>query len=135
MPANQWVHLLRLGLSILVVVSLATTTWVRVNGQKSRYFVIHVIDEQTGREVPLVKLKFLNEVTYWTDSAGIAAIDEPSLRGRDVFLAISSDGYEYPQDSFFEQPGVTVRIEPGRSRQIQIRRTMMKPRYVKDEFR
>ena len=128
MSASQWVHLLRLGLSILVVVSLATTTWVRVNGQKSRYFVLHVIDEQTGRGVPLVKLKFLNEVTYWTDSAGIAAIDEPSLHGRDVFLAIRSDGYEYQQDSFFKQPGVTVRIEPGRRRQIQIRRTMIAER-------
>ena len=128
MPASQWVHLLRLGLNILVVVTLATTTWVHVNGQKSRYFVIHVIDEQTGRGVPLVKLKFLNEVTYWTDSGGIAAIDEPSLRGRDVFLAIRSDGYEYPRDSFFEQPGLTVRIEPGRRRQIQIRRAMIAER-------
>jgi hypothetical protein len=87
-----------------------------------------VIDEQTGRGVPLVKLKLLNEVTYWTDSAGIAAIDEPSLRGRDVFLAIRSDGYESPQDSFLEQPGVTVNIEPGKRRQIQIRRTMIAER-------
>ena len=128
MPSNHWKQLLRLAVTIFVVVSLGSTTWVPVNGQKSRYFVIHVIDEQTGRGVPLVKLKFLNEVTYWTDSAGIAAIDEPSLRGREVFLEIRSDGYEYPRDSFFNQPGVTVRIEPGSRRQIQIRRTMIAER-------
>ena len=128
MPSNHWKQLLRLAVTIFVVVSLGSTTWVPVNGQKSRYFVIHVIDEQTGRGVPLVKLKFLNEVTYWTDSAGIAAIDEPSLRGREVFLEIRSEGYEYPRDSFFNQPGVTVRIEPGSRRQIQIRRTMIAER-------
>ena len=88
MPASQRKHLLRFTLTILVVVSFAITAWVPVNGQKSRYFVVHVIDEQTGRGVPLVKLKFVNDVTYWTDSAGIAAIDEPSFRGRDVFLEI-----------------------------------------------
>lgn len=126
--ASDWEYLLRLGLTILVVVPLAFTTWVCVNGQQSRYFVIQVIDEQTGRGVPLVKLKSLNEVTYWTDSAGIAAIDEPSLLGRDVFLAIRSDGYEYPRDRLFEQPGVTVRIEPGVRRQIKIRRTMIAER-------
>jgi len=124
----RWKYTLRVAFTALLVVSVTSTTGIPVNGQKSRYFVIQVIDEQTGRGVPLVKLKFINEVTYWTDSAGIAAIDEPSLRGRDVFLEITSDGYEHPRDKFFERPGVSVRIEPGRSRQIKIRRLMIAER-------
>ncbi len=38
------------------------------------YFVIRVSDEATGRGVPLIELKLPNQVKYWTDSAGIAAI-------------------------------------------------------------
>ena len=121
-------HFLRLALAVLVVVFLTVTGWVPVNGQRSRYFVIKVIDQQTLRGIPLVKLRFVNEVVYWTDSAGIAAIDEPSLRGRVAFLEIRSDGYEYPRDRFFDQPGMTVRIVPGRTRQIQMQRTMIAER-------
>src|SRR5437867_2545406 len=91
------------------------------------FFVVRIVDEQTGRGVPLVELKLSNEVKYWTDSAGVAAIDEPSLRGQTVFLEIRSDGYEYPNEMPFGR-GVIVTFEPGKLRQFKVRRTMIAER-------
>jgi hypothetical protein len=95
--------------------------------EASSYFVVRVVDERTGRGVPLVELKLPNDVKYWTDSAGVAAIDEPSLTGREVFLAIRSDGYEYPNETFFGR-GINVKVEPGKIREVVIRRTMIAER-------
>jgi hypothetical protein len=53
-----------------------------VGAPTSRCFVVRVVDEQTGRGVPLVELRLPTEVKYWTDSAGLAILEEPSLRGR-----------------------------------------------------
>src|SRR5436190_15086831 len=89
--------------------------------QPLSYFVVRVIDEQTGRGVPLVELKLPNEVKYWTDSAGVAALDEPSVRGREVFVAVRSDGYEYPRETFLGR-GVNLTIEPGKVRELRIHR-------------
>jgi len=77
--------------------------------------------------VPLIELRLPNDVKYWTDSAGIAALDEPSFVGRDVFIAISGHGYEYPQETYLGR-GVNVRIDPGRIQELQVRRTMIAER-------
>jgi hypothetical protein len=37
---------------------------------RGRPFVIQVLDEQSGRGVPLVELKTIHNVSWWTDSAG-----------------------------------------------------------------
>ena len=42
-------------------------------------FRIQVVDEGTGRGVPLVELKTVNQIRYYTDSNGIVAFDEPGL--------------------------------------------------------
>jgi hypothetical protein len=86
-----------------------------------------VLDEQTGRGVPLVELKLLNEVKYWTDSAGVAALDEPSLHGRDVFLSIRTHGYEYPHETPLGR-GLNVTIQPGAMQEVRVRRTMIAER-------
>jgi hypothetical protein len=99
----------------------------RAEARRPRYFVVRVVDEQTGRGVPLVELKLPNEVKYWTDSAGVAALDELSLRGQRVFLEISSDGYEYPDETPFGR-GVIVTLEPGKTKQLTLRRTMIAER-------
>jgi hypothetical protein len=93
-----------------------------VTGQTSGYFVVRVVDEATGRGVPLIELKLPNEVRYWTDSAGVAALDEPSLRGREVFLGIQGPGYEYSSKTLLGS-GVIVKPEPGKVREILVRRT------------
>lgn len=75
----------------------------------------------------MVELRLPNDAKYWTDSAGVAAIYEPSLDGREIFLAIRSDGYEYPNETLFGR-GINVKVEPGKMREVAIRRTMIAER-------
>jgi hypothetical protein len=84
-------------------------------------FVIRVTDDQTGRGVPLVELRTLNEIAFITDSAGIAAIDDPALNGRTVFFHIRSHGYEF-QQKFFEEIGAKLQVSPGRRAELKIHR-------------
>jgi hypothetical protein len=49
----------------------ATILWACAGGRQPDCFVVRVIDQNTGRGVPLVELKLPNEVTYWTDSAAV----------------------------------------------------------------
>src|SRR4051812_50211584 len=51
-----------------------------------RYFAIEVVDEQTGRGVPMVELQTTYGGRYYTDSAGLIAFDEPGLMGRRGFF-------------------------------------------------
>ncbi|MHC4559345.1 MAG: hypothetical protein ACYTFW_22820, partial [Planctomycetota bacterium] len=44
-----------------------------------KYFKIQVEDRQTGRGVPLVELRTVNNIRYFTDSNGIVAFFEPGL--------------------------------------------------------
>jgi hypothetical protein len=65
-----------------------------------RYFAIRVVDQQTGRGVPLVELRTVNDLRFFTDSAGYVAFLEPDLMERKVFFHVSSPGYEFPADGF-----------------------------------
>src|SRR6266540_7570254 len=58
------------------------------------WFKITVVDEQTGRGVPLVELRTVNNISLWTDSKGISAFDEPGLMGQEVYFHVKSHGYE-----------------------------------------
>jgi hypothetical protein len=69
-------------------------------GTPGDYFAITVIDEQTGRGVPLVELETVNHMRWWTDSNGIVAFNEPGLMNEEVYFHIRSHGYEYPKDMF-----------------------------------
>jgi len=112
-------HVILIGASILLSP--------RVDCGASEYCVIRVVDEDTGRGVPLVELRLPNDVKYWTDSAGVAALDEPSLVGRDVFIAVRAHGYEYPQETFLGR-GVNMRIDSGMIQEVRVRRTMVAER-------
>lgn len=68
--------------------------------QASDYFRIKVVDEATGRGVPLVELTTVNNVRFMTDSAGLVAFDEQGLLNRRVFFHVSSHGYESPDGGF-----------------------------------
>jgi len=90
--------------------------------QTTRYFVIKAVDDQTGRGIPLVELKLANEVKYITDSAGIAALDEPSLNNIETFIEVRSHGYQYPDETIFGR-GLVLKLQPGRTRELRLRRT------------
>jgi hypothetical protein len=87
----------------------------------SRYFTMEVVDAQTGRGVPLVELKTVSNIRYYTDSAGLVAIDDPSLMGQTVFFNVWSHGYEYPDDGFGIR-GALVDIKPGGLVKLKIKR-------------
>ncbi|MGH8246478.1 MAG: hypothetical protein ACREUU_08600, partial [Gammaproteobacteria bacterium] len=85
------------------------------------YFKIHVIDEQTGRGVPLVELRTVNNVSWWTDSAGLVALDEPGLIGQEVFFHVRSHGYEGPRGGFGNR-GLKLKPARGGSATIKLKR-------------
>ena len=47
--------------------------------ERTLYFDIQVVDDATGRGVPLVELRTVNDISYYTDSAGHIAFHEPGL--------------------------------------------------------
>jgi hypothetical protein len=87
----------------------------------ARVFRIHVVEEGTGRGVPLVELKTVNQIRYFTDSNGIVAFDEPGLFGRKVFFTITSHGYEVEKDGLGYR-GKALEVGHGGSADIVIRR-------------
>jgi len=90
--------------------------------QAAEYFAIEVIDDATGRGVPLVELRTVNDIRFVTDSSGVAAVAEPGLMdGPPVFFHVSSHGYEFPKDGFGYR-GKALVVRAGESARLKIRR-------------
>lgn len=85
------------------------------------YFGIRVVDEATGRGVPLVELETVNRLKWVTDSNGWAAIHEPGWGGQRVFFFVRSHGYEFPKDGF-GFAGVALEVGPGKRSVVKIKR-------------
>lgn len=86
------------------------------------FFAIEVVDDQTGRGVPLVELRTVNEIRLVTDSNGIAAFDEPGLMdGERVFFHVRSHGYEFPRDGFGYR-GKAVEVRRGGTATLKLHR-------------
>ena len=107
--------------SVMFLVMLLSPYGCQDSFVPTRYFTIGVIDEQTGRGVPLVELQTVNNICYYTDSNGVVAFYEPGLMDRDVFFHIKSHGYEFPADGFGYR-GTTLRMAPGGVARLSIRR-------------
>jgi len=88
---------------------------------------IRVVDAQTKRGVPLIELKTVHHVSFWTDSLGYVAVDEPGWFGREIYFQVKGDGYEMAADGF-GYAGVRLRPEPGRIDEIVVRRTQVAER-------
>ncbi|MHC4605012.1 MAG: hypothetical protein ACYS6W_16980 [Planctomycetota bacterium] len=86
-----------------------------------KYFTIQVLDRQTSRGVPLVELRTVNNIRYFTDSNGIVAFYEPGLMDREVFFFVESHGYEFPKDGFGFR-GTRLKTSRGGSAVIKIER-------------
>ncbi len=82
--------LTRRGLGVLLFVSVFTLSGKASSVSESAgggsFFVIRVVDEQTGRGVPLMELKTTNGISFWTDSQGVIAFFEPGLMEREVYF-------------------------------------------------
>src|ERR1051326_665339 len=86
-----------------------------------QHFAIEVVDEQTGRGVPMVELQATSGARYYTDSAGLIAFQEPGLMGRKVWFAVSAHGYEFAADGFGIR-GVALEVKPGGSARLKVKR-------------
>lgn len=85
------------------------------------YFGIRVIDEATGRGVPMVTLETVNRIRFITDSAGWTAFDEPGLLGRRVFFSVKSPGCAF-SGSTDGTSGVALDTKPGATAEIKVMR-------------
>jgi hypothetical protein len=103
-------------ISLLALPSIAADS-----PRADKYFKITVVDAKTGRGVPLVELRTVDNVRYYTDSNGIVAFFDPGLMGEDVFFHVSSPGYEFPKDGFGNR-GKTVKAIAGGSAELKIDR-------------
>ncbi len=88
---------------------------------EAKAFGIHVVDEKTRRGIPLVELRTTNDVRYYTDSAGWAAVIDPGLMQKKVYFNMSSPGYERRKDDF-GYSGFAANVKPGASVQVGMRR-------------
>src|SRR5260370_38096420 len=86
-----------------------------------RPFAIIVVDDQTGRGVPLVELRTVNNIRLVTDNNGVVAFGEPGLMNQRVFFHVSSHGYEFPKDGFGIR-GQALQISPGSEATLRIKR-------------
>jgi hypothetical protein len=92
-----------------------------VHAAPADFFRIEVVDEATGRGVPLVRLETTDSVRHYTDSNGLVAFNEPGLMDQDVWFTISSHGYEFPREVFGSR-GVLLKPTAGGRAQVRIRR-------------
>jgi hypothetical protein len=84
-------------------------------------FRVRVVDEATGRGVPLVELEALGNQKWWTDSNGLVAIGDPVLMNRTAFFYVRSHGYEHKKDGF-GFPGRRIDVKPGGRIDVPIKR-------------
>lgn len=90
---------------------------------KAPWFGIHVVDEATGRGIPMIELRTVNDVRGISDSAGWIAFLEPGLMDREVWFYISlSPGYEREKDGF-GYVGARLKTTPGTSATVKLKRT------------
>jgi hypothetical protein len=89
--------------------------------EPGRYFAIEVVDDRTGRGVPMVELQTTSGARYYTDSAGVAAFFEPGLMNRRVFFAVSAHGYEFAKDGLGIR-GAALEARPGGVATLKIKR-------------
>jgi hypothetical protein len=84
-------------------------------------FGVQIVDEATGRGVPLVELETMDNQLYITDSAGRVAFREPGQMGIPVWFSMRSHGYELPTDGF-GMTGQRFTTQPGGRAIMKIKR-------------
>ena len=125
-PQNERLQHKRFLFRIVPVIFIATFLLAFAMGaapapHPTKYFTIRVIDQTSGRGVPMVELKTTNDARYFADSNGIVAFYEPGLMERKVWFSVKSPGYEFPQNAFGEH-GVTLKTVPGKTVVLKLNR-------------
>lgn len=87
------------------------------------YHEILVLDAETDRPIPLVKLQTTSGLAWFTDNAGVVCLDSPELVGQEVWLSVSSHGYVRDADGFGMR-GIRVKVQSGGETRLSLKRTM-----------
>lgn len=88
----------------------------------TRPFRVAIVEHTTGWPVPLVELRTTGNLRFFSDNAGLIAIDAPELFDRETWFFIECDGYETPADGFGYR-GVRLTPVAGASAVIAVKRT------------
>lgn len=129
---NISVTMVMLGILVTLTVPpvLAAQGFPTEKTEPPKPFGIQVVDEETGRGVPLIELRTTNEICLITDNAGWVAVDEPGLNGLNVFFSIQGHGYEFPADGFGMR-GRALVVRPGETAQLKIKRVNVAERFYR----
>jgi hypothetical protein len=84
-----------------------------------RPFVIRIVDSQTGRGVPLVELRTVNQRAWYSDSNGTVAVSDSWAMGRDVFFQVRSHGYRF-EERVLDEIGIILPVRPGGHAELRI---------------
>lgn len=86
------------------------------------YFKIKVVDAETKRGVPLIRLFSTGaSCEYFTDSNGLIAFYEPGLMGRPVYFLVDGHGYYLEKNEHGER-GIELVPESGSASIIEVQR-------------
>jgi hypothetical protein len=113
-------------LSVAALVALAVPA-LAAAAARSPVHTVEVVDSVTGRGVPLVELTTVSGVRFVTDSAGLVALNEPELMGREVWLEVRSHGYRYPIETYGFR-GVLLKPVPGGTTRLHVERLQVAER-------
>jgi hypothetical protein len=114
---------------LLLIWILVTTR--SIAGPVTPFFGIQVVDEQTGRGLPLVELRTVNDIRCVTDNAGWIAFNEPGLMEREVWFYLSlAPGYEKEKDGF-GYTGLRVTPKAGLTATMKLKRTNIAERIAR----
>ncbi len=108
--------------SLVALALLSLVSLTRAESVKAPCFGIHVVDEDTGRGIPLIELRTVNDVRGITDNSGWIAFHEPGLMDREVWFYLSQfPGYEHARDGFGYN-GVRLKTTPGTAATLKLKR-------------
>lgn len=96
-------------------------------GSGDEVFAFHVVDEGSGRGVPMVSLTTTNGIRVTTDSAGWAVFDEPGLMERPVHFEVDGSGYRHAKDGFGYE-GFVVTPKAGDVKELRLLRVSIAER-------
>lgn len=88
---------------------LAEAPWVSAQ----TYFGVQVVDSQSGRGVPLVKVD-VGSSSFYTDSNGYVAINSPALLNQNLQFTMRSYGYSTITQQFQTTPGSIAQVASSR---------------------
>ncbi len=116
-----------MGKTILVALTVCVAHTVAAHAAPPNPCRIEVIEKGSDWPVPLVELRTTGNQRFVTDNAGVIAIDQPELMGREVWFAVRGHGYEVPADGFGYR-GVRLTPKPGKTLRVEVTRTTIAKR-------